>query len=205
MGFVISVLIPSRDRPGQLARSVTSLRDQAVSPPEILVAADDDDDLTVKTARELGVAVIVTMPRAGYGQIHRYHQELAARSRGDWIMVWDDDAVMLTSRWDEFIEAMPPDVLVADVQSPYSPLCCYPAVRRRAVIALGRFCTDNPHIDTFWQDVGVSAGVIRRAEVHVDCTLTTKPGQHHGFYEPAHQAEMAACAEILRGVGQERC
>jgi glycosyltransferase involved in cell wall biosynthesis len=195
---VISVLIPSRERPELLARSVTSLRDKAASPPEVLVAADDDDDTTVKMALELGVQVVVVMPRVGYDRIHEYYHEMAARASGSWLMVWDDDAVMLTPRWDEVIEALPREVYVADVQSPYSPMCCYPAVRRQAVAALGKFSTDNPHVDTFWQDVGVTAGIISRAEVHADCTMTVKPDRTHGFYEPAHQAELAVCAALLR-------
>ncbi len=196
--MTISVLIPSRDRPELLARSVASLRDKAVLPPEILVAADDDDDATVQSARELGAAVIVVMPRAGYDRIHAYFRALAARASGDWLQVWDDDAVMLTDRWDAVIEALPPEVYVADVQSPYSPMCCYPAVRRQAVEVLGKFSSDNPHVDTFWQDVGTRAGIISRAEVHADCTPTVKPDRQHGFYEPAHQAELAVCAALLR-------
>lgn len=195
---MISVLCPSRDRPQLLRRSVASLRDLATSHVEILVAADDDDPATVRAAGELGVRVVV-FRRAGYARLYEYYQRLAELALGDWLLIWNDDAVMTTRYWDEAIHALPPEVLVADLESPHSPLCCFPAVRRQAVDALGRFCTDNPHVDTFWQDAGRAANTIRQVPVYAACDSPVRPGQSHGYYEPEHQAELAACTAVLAG------
>ena len=156
---MISVLLPSRGRAELLARSAGSLKDTAVQAPEILVAADDDDPATVRAARQLGARVQVCQ-RAGYAGLHLYYQQLAALATGDWLLIWNDDATMMTAGWDVLIETVPAGVLVADVPSTQSPLCCFPAIRREAVTALGRFSSANPHVDTFWQDVGRATGTI---------------------------------------------
>ncbi len=197
---MISVLLPSRGHPDLLKRSVASLLDHAsaVEMVEVLVAADEDDPETVKAALELTRSVTIASERAGYGRLHEYYQRLSLAARGDWLLVWNDDAQMLTYNWDAIIEGQPDGVLVADIQSPYSPLCCFPAVRRTAVQALGRFSTDNPHVDTFWQDIGHLTGTIAAVPVHASLESPVKPGQTHGFYEPVHQAELKACADLLR-------
>lgn len=203
---MITALLPSRGRPEMLARSVASLRDLAARPGEVWIGADNDDPATEAVARSMGVGCLV-MPRQGYDRLHVYYQALARvalkAERTDWLLVWNDDAVMTTPRWDALIEALPPRVLVADLPSKHSPyLCCFPAVRRRAVQHLGRFSTDNPHVDTFWQDAGRMAGVIETIPVFVRHDQVPGPhtGNQHAFYEPAHQAELAACAELLASI-----
>lgn len=193
---MISVLCPSRGHPDLLARTVDSLRNRAISPPQILVAADDDDPDTIFTARELGVGIYIR-ERTGYDKLHVYYQDLARLATGDWLMVWGDDCIMMSNCWDEKIEALPPEILVADLMSTHSPLCCFPAVRRLAVDAIGMFCTDNPHCDTFWGDIGTAARVIARVDVFVSAESPVR-GQPHDFYSPEHQAKMAVCAQKLR-------
>lgn len=196
---MIDVLLPSRGRPTVLAASIRALRSLAAQPESVRVqvAADDDDDATHAAASEAGAHCHV-FPRHGYGGLHLYYQGLAARCDGDWLLVWNDDATMRTPGWDEIITGLPPAVLVADIQSPHSPLCCFPAVRREAVSMLGRFSTDNPHVDTFWQDLGAATGTIAVVPVEADAMSPVRPDQTHGFYEAPHQAEMAACAQTLR-------
>lgn len=193
---MISVLCPSRGHPDLLVRSVDSLRNRAISDPQILVAADDDDTETILTAQRLGVDVYIR-ERVGYDRLHVYYQELAALANGDWLMVWGDDCIMTSNCWDEKIEALPPEVLVASLASSHSPLCCFPAVRRAAMDAIGMFCTDNPHCDTFWGDIGAMAGVLASVNVFVSAESPVK-GQPHDFYQPEHQAKMAVCAQQLR-------
>jgi hypothetical protein len=194
---VISVLCPSRGNPQLLTRSAKSLRDTANGPFEFLVAADDDDPATVETAAVIADMTIV-LPRAGYDGLHVYYQELAGIAAGDWLLVWNDDFTMLTPGWDTVLWALPPEVLVADLQSKHSPLCCAPAVRRNAVEAIGTFSSDNPHVDTFWQDLGHALRVIRQVPVRIDLETPVKPGQHHGFYDELHQAQMANYTQLLR-------
>lgn len=193
---MISVLCPSRGNPELLARSVQSLRARAWAEPEILIAADADDAATCRKALELTGRVHIS-ERAGYDRLHEYYQALAAVATGDWLLVWNDDAVMMTDGWDARIGELPPEAYVADLASPHSPLCCFPAVRREAVAALGKFSTANPHVDTFWGDIAMASGTLRRVDVYVSCDSPVR-NNPHDFYQPHHQAEMARCAEILR-------
>jgi hypothetical protein len=201
---MISVLCPSRGNPEMLTRSANSLLDLANGPVELLVAVDDDDPRTIEAALLIADRTLV-LPRAGYAGLHIYYQELAAAASGTWLLVWNDDFTMLTHAWDTFIEALPQDIFVADLQSPHSPLCCAPAVRRNAVEAIGTFSTDNPHVDTFWQDTGRALGVIRQVPVHIDLETPVKPGQTHGFYDLPHQTQMAGYAEVLRALRSQVC
>lgn len=198
---MISVLCPSRGNPAWLARSAKSLRDTAEGEIEVLVAADDDDTLTIEMASAPAVAdVLLVLPRVGYAGLHVYYQELALVAAGDWLMIWNDDDTMLTQGWDTVIKALPPEILVADIQSPHSPLSCTPAIRSRAVEVLGRFSTDNPHVDTFWHDLGLTLSVVRTVPVHIALESPVSTNSHD-YYGPAHQAELAACIEVIRNAG----
>jgi hypothetical protein len=113
---VISVLCPSRGRPESLCRSVDSLLGLAADPGtvRVLVAADPDDDSTLIDAdRKMGnKASVHLMPeRFGYSQLHRYYNYLAGIAAGEWLMVWNDDALMLTRGWDEIVHAQQPGAL----------------------------------------------------------------------------------------------
>ncbi len=53
-------------------------------------------------------------------------------------------------------------------------------------------------MDTFWQDVGHAVRIIATVGIYVHCESPVKPGQHHGYYDAAHQAELAVSAQLLR-------
>lgn len=167
----VSVLLPTRKRPESLRASVTSLRERATYPDllDILVAVDPDDPESVEVAKELGIERIwVTDERYGYGQLHRYYNGLADAADGEWMLLWNDDAKMLTERWDEVLAALDDRVLVADLQSQHSPrLVCFPAVRRAAVEAVGGFSPHTPHCDTYWQQIGRETRRMVAIPVHV--------------------------------------
>jgi GT2 family glycosyltransferase len=166
----VSVLLPSRGRPDSLRASVESLRKRASFPEllEILVGADPDDDATHATCADLGVTALVASQRYGYSELHRYFNELAEAATGEWLLLWNDDATMLTDRWDEVLAAVPANVLVADLQSQHSPrLVCFPAVRQRAVEAVGGFSPHTPHADTYWQQIGRATGRMAAVPIQV--------------------------------------
>jgi hypothetical protein len=196
----IDVLIPSRGRPEKLKQSIQSLFATCAWPSmvKIHVAADDDDPATAEVCGAWAHVRCLVMPREGYDRLHVYYQRLAVFCEGDWLLVWNDDARMLTSQWDAILGELPPGVLVADLMTPLSPLCCFPAVRAGAVAALGMFSTDNPHVDTFWQDAGGISGTIQGVQIYAGHDGQVRPGQTHGFYDPPHQAQLAAAAIRLK-------
>jgi hypothetical protein len=163
----------------------------------VIVGADADDQATITAAAEAGAYCLIS-DRHGYERLHVYYQQLAAASRARWLLVWNDDAVMLTQGWDTVLDHLPRSVLVADLQSHHSPMCCFPAVRREAVRAAGKFSSDNPHVDSFWQVVGELSGTIAAVPIEVHHEQGSRAGNEHGFHDPAHLAELALCAQRCR-------
>ncbi len=102
---MISVLCPTRGRPGPLAESVSSLLDLASGAVEVLTALDPDDSAGLDAAARLPVRAWTAPERFGYMQLHRYYNHLASMAGGEWLLVWNDDARMLTAGWDEIIAA----------------------------------------------------------------------------------------------------
>lgn len=161
---MISVLVPTRKRPELLERSLASLiATSDVGDLEILLALDPDDEVPSRCVREPFDSVWVAPERYGYARLNEYFNALAARASGDWIMLWNDDAVMLTPGWDAVIEALPANILVADLYSEgHSPmLCTFPVIRREAIEVVGGMSPYTQHCDTYWQEVGRLTGTIQ--------------------------------------------
>ena len=107
----ISVLLPTRGRGSVAFRSLQSMVELAddASSIEFLVAIDDDDKDSAEYFTEhmipwfeeydLDLTVYQTQ-RWGYLQLHQYNNFLGARCKGEWIVFWNDDAVMQSQGWD---------------------------------------------------------------------------------------------------------
>lgn len=182
---MISVLLPSRCRPVGLEKAIRSLLENAVRPQEvqILVAVDDDDLESGLLAVEYGCDVWTT-PRLGYPRLHEYYNQLSKMATGDWLLLWNDDAVMLTEAWDMKIRAHAhPSVL--RLESNHSPnLCPFPAVSASIVKAVGHFSL-SPHCDSWVHEVGMEAGVYIGIPVAVRHERFDLTGDNHDqtFYE----------------------
>jgi hypothetical protein len=107
----ISILLPTRGRTGSLKRSLVSLIDLVHdhSDIELLLGFDDDDTATVDyfmthIVPELDSRGVVytasEFPPMGYVRLNDYVNALAGQAQGQWMMFWNDDAVMHTQDWD---------------------------------------------------------------------------------------------------------
>lgn len=174
-GALISVLLPTRGRPGQLDASVSSLLGSAAHPDqvEVLCAGDPDDgetaDMCATMARFYGhdcVRSWTAPERFGYRGMHRYVNFLAARAAGSWLMLWNDDARMVTPGWDE-------KVLRHSADRVLWPRCnhaqggnlfpVWPASWHRA---LG-YAALAPNVDVWVSEVARRLGVEERLDVEV--------------------------------------
>jgi hypothetical protein len=117
---VISVLLPTRGRPGRLEASIDSLFSTADDPGEVevLCAVDPDDRDSADKCRRLSkmygrerFSAWDAPERFGYGRLHEYVNFLAGQATGDWLMLWNDDAVMRQGRqgWDTVVHGYAPD------------------------------------------------------------------------------------------------
>lgn len=221
MTTTVSVLLPSRGRPESLRESVESLRALADRPDwiEILVAADPDDAVTDLVAQQLGLPCWIAPERYGYARLNEYFNALAGMAGGDWVLLWNDDARMLTVGWDVEIarQSVRSDkqVVVCDLwvdgHSPH--LCAFPAVWRPAIKPTCEvFSPVTCHCDTWWQDIGRATGTISPVDIRVDHQRADLTGKHHDatylegqagyrsheFYGPVVQGAMHSAITRLR-------
>ena len=103
-----SVLIPSRGRANLLAASLASLESKSEDKAnvEYLVRLDDDEQssygnlLGDSWLDDLEGKVTFGKRGNGYADLATYYDELAKQAKGDWLLLWNDDALMLTQNWD---------------------------------------------------------------------------------------------------------
>ena len=110
----ISILLPTRGRTTMLRDSLLSLADRAddTSRVEILLGVDHDDEKTIEWCEENILPeldqrgcnyTVLGFDRLGYIRLNEYVNTLAAQAKGQWLVFWGDDAVMLTQGWDQRI------------------------------------------------------------------------------------------------------
>ena len=109
----ISVLLATRQRTKLLDKSIDSLLSNVNNTDnvEIMLGIDNDDQETLdfvqsedfqnKMQVEYNVDVqAVLFDRLGYKNLHQYMNQLWAQASGEWLMLWNDDAIMETKDWD---------------------------------------------------------------------------------------------------------
>lgn len=110
----ISILLPTRKRTEAVIKSIGSLLASAKDPTqiEILIAYDDDDAESKEFfestwhafLEQCGTSTkVFESTRHGYLRLYKYVNMLGQQASGDWLMFWNDDALMLTDNWDEEI------------------------------------------------------------------------------------------------------
>lgn len=116
--MLCSVLIASRHRPDGLHKNIQSLH--ATANPEnfdVWIRLDDDDAETISRLPEFeryGNVHHLIGPRLNnYFSIGKFCSEIADLAAGEWVMITDDDALMLGSGWDEQLKAVPKTGYVA--------------------------------------------------------------------------------------------
>lgn len=212
MTALVSVLIPSRGRPVRLASTADELLYLAEDPDsiEILVAADPDDVTMIGARAWLPPQLQVwTVPeRFGYKHLHRYFNALAALASGEWVMLFNDDAEMLTPGWDKVIRAEPPGILWPEAD--YAPeLATFPVIPSAWVRHLGHVSLDQS-ADMWLHHVGRDTGTLRKIPVsihheHVTGDLTAAERDAVAnvatFWTPemcrAREADAAKITELL--------
>lgn len=210
----ISVLLPTRGRPHGLRAAIETLLNLAAAPGaiEFLIRADDDDRASthdVGSASSFAGSVSLRFgPRLGYRRVFEHYNELAATSRGLWIINWNDDVEMLTHGWDELARQAPAhsvqffrrDILEkADTT--------FPCTGRSVYQAMGHLSLQT-HADDWMRVVADKAGVtVFRDDIvfhHHRLNDQTSRDRDAGGYDttgfnsPEMQALMAKDAENVR-------
>jgi len=160
--LLVSVLLPSRGRPGSLHGTITGLFELATDPGqvEILIAADPDDDATIHAPLPEGnIRMWVAPERYGYHGLHHYVNHLATMSGATWLMLWNDDAKMLSRGWDAIIGGYDPSTVIWPTHNDAAAYGCniFPIWPRIWTDCMGHVAL-NAHCDSWIQDVGNDLG-----------------------------------------------
>lgn len=164
--FRISVFFPTRNRVEPLKKSLTSLINTASTMDgiEILLAVDDDDQPTidyingelVAEFNEKNIAMrAFTFPRQGYANLHHYYNHLVKESLGNWLFLWNDDAIMKADNWDLAIERYNGQMKVLRFSDNHDdhPNAIFPCVPRDWLLLFGEF-SPNQHADSWVSQIG---------------------------------------------------
>jgi len=143
---MISVLVPSRQRASLLKGSVKTWLHPDV---EVLVIIDNDDPEIAEYKAIPGIRLFKSR-RYGYENLHEYYNYLAKKAKGDWLMLGNDDAFMLTDNWAMGIQENPKLPQVLNVWNEQDNL--FPLISRAWYEATGHFSL-NTHADSWVQQV----------------------------------------------------
>lgn len=164
---MISVLLPSRGRAAALAESIGTLLDLADKPGaiEIIVAADPDDTATRDAELPWQATAWTAQERYGYDRLHEYVNRIARLATGDWLLLWNDDARMLTEGWDSIVYDEAPAVLwpASNDVAGCNTFPIWPAVWTKALDHVSL----SPHCDSWIQHLGTELGRHPRVDINV--------------------------------------
>jgi hypothetical protein len=162
---MISVLVPSRERPDPLERSVASLGEGDF---EVLVRVDEDDPQLDGYVRRFPNVLIG--PHHGYGALHHYYNELAERAAGDWLFLWNDDCVMETTGWIDVVRSHDGKLVVLNPDTNHDnweiDMNVFPILPRKMFELMGHFSL-NLHNDTWVEFVARDAGIMVRVPIRI--------------------------------------
>jgi len=198
----ISVLCPTRGRPGLLAAAVRMLLHHAARPErvEILVMVDNDDPVDYEKVwlnfaprgapRVTGK--LFTGPRKGYEKLCEYYNFLAKEASGRWCMLFNDDIFMATQNWDLILDGVPGKVAVAMTESNHgrSP-CTFPIFTKSFADAIGHVSM-SAHNDTWIEEVGKAAGITVDVPILMLHALIEDKTAHEGKAEGRIEKTSAA-------------
>lgn len=215
----VSVLLPTRGRPVELYESVSSLLMKADQFVEVLCAVDPDDEASARACARLGVmygqsrvSAWTAPERFGYQQVHRYVNFLAGEATTDWLMLWNDDARMLTPGWDRATRqwtGRPQHVLFMDA--------AYPSIGERGNIfpiwpsswyhLLG-YVSLSPNMDVWISELGRRLDIEQRIPVqavhdragdvtHAEGRALMGEGNDPGYDSQFNRAERARAVRLL--------
>jgi hypothetical protein len=110
--YSIAVMLATHKRTDALSRSVFSLLDHTkdLSCIQIIFGIDDNDEIGINHFVDViqpeldrrGVDyTALSFEPLGYLGLNQYYNRMADEADADWLMVWCDDAIMMTQDWDQ--------------------------------------------------------------------------------------------------------
>ena len=152
--FDIAILLPTRGRAEMLERSVKSVIDLAANASRVQIMFGFDNDDAIGTTHfekalqpwldQQGVNyTAMSFAPMGYIRLNEYVNELARNSDANWLVFWNDDAVMQTQNWDQEITKHTGEFKLLAFHTHHDhPYSIFPIVPRKWLDLLGYL---SPH------------------------------------------------------------
>lgn len=202
---LVTVMLPTRNRTQLTHRSVKSLLDLADNPSqvEISIAYDDDDSVSKEFfsspnwenfLKEYPAPLQVhCTPSWGYIELHNYYNLMADQARGEWLLLWNDDAVMLKQGWDTILADNRDFLGMLHMHSQGFPSnqTLFPFIPRVWVDIFGTFSLCNLN-DSWVQDICHLADAVRSLPIEVlhDRFDITGNNQDSTYLERSYQKKI---------------
>lgn len=158
--MLVSVLLPSRGRPQMCLDSIKSLGKGRF---EVLVYLDKDDpkvqSYLLKLSHMKHVKIFIR-ERTSYVNFQDMINFLAAEAKGDWLLLWNDDA-FIRGKWLWVAKQHDPEkVNVLRFGNSINNLNLFPAISRKMYELQGYYSL-SPHCDSWAMDISQTLGCER--------------------------------------------
>lgn len=174
---MLSLLVPSRGRPDQLARFLASVAATVESPHllEIVLVLDEDDGASA-TITHPNLRIVRAIGPAGR-RMGQLNQDGYRAARGRYVMLLNDDVIVRTAGWDRLLAAhlaaIPDEVVLLHVNDTLMRhhLCTFPLVSRFVCEQAGGICPEEYEryrIDDHLEDIfNLLAALGERRTIHL--------------------------------------
>jgi len=180
-----------------------------------MLAVDDDDRETLEALESgpLPNMQLFVGPRLGYIKLHHYVNQLALQATGEWLFLWNDDALLETPGWDEVVAEYAGQFVVLNPGTNHTghprENCIFPIVPKAWVDILGHFSLSN-HNDTYVEYIANQLGIRRNVDIVVTHDRADLTGGNNdqvyaerefttgSFYGPENRENMHRDIEKLR-------
>lgn len=186
----ISILLATRGRTEALGRSIRSLCELAQdrSRIQIILGYDQDDQVGLDywqtylqgylDQQKVPYTAMKFEPM-GYTSLHRYNNKMAQHALGQWLVIWNDDAIMESQDWDQTIMSHNGRfrLLAFDThnQHPYS---IFPILPRKWFELLG-YISPHPTQDGWLSQQAYLLDILERIPVQVKHDRYDLTGNNH--------------------------
>ena len=187
--YKIGVLLPTRGRTDALTRSIFSLinRTKNINDIKLMIGFDEDDAVGTKhfidniqpelDRRNVNYQAILFEP-IGYIRLNEYVNELARQCNAKWYMFWNDDAMMDTTNWDEFIAPRDDFKILAVHTHREHPYSIFPIVPKEWLDVFG-YLSAHQMSDAWISQMAYMLDIMERIDVWVTHDRYDLTGNNH--------------------------
>lgn len=166
---LISVMLPSRGRGPRLLESLRSVYGNASNPEgiETLIKIDHDDvDSYLKITKEIeeitngNYKLLISDRLEGYWSLHHAWNNLSSISKGEFLLLWNDDAIIGTVDWDSIVAEYKNKICIIQLFGPQirSIWPIFPLTHRKIYEITG-YLSPTAFNDSYLHDLAALAGV----------------------------------------------